>query len=234
MPLSEEMKNKIIENNKKITELLNDNENILREGGYNPPTTNYALSRTEKIGFPSGYIRTVATFNSKYHLREICPNRTTRHNITYALEASDLINFVMNRVNIWGSVETIFFKLAIVNFVSVIEAIVLEAANNICCNASNCGKTKSCYYHFSKEERNNARKAVEKLSLVGILDFDTDKVSRVQEIIDLRNRIHIRLTKGNEMNLDDFTLVLYNEVVALLQDIDKQIYEKAVPHYRCS
>ena len=140
----------------------------------------------------------------------------------------------MNRVNIWGSVETIFFKLAIVNFVSVIEAIVLEAANNICCNASNCGKTKTCYYHFSKEERNNARKAVEKLSLVGILDFDTDKVSRVQEIMDLRNRIHIRLTKGNEMNLDDFTLSLYNEVVALLQDIDKQIYEKAVPHYRCN
>ena len=48
MPLSEEMKNKIIENNRKITELLNDNENILREGGYNPPATNYALNRTEK------------------------------------------------------------------------------------------------------------------------------------------------------------------------------------------
>ena len=234
MPLSDEMKSKIVDNNRKITELLNENEDILRKAGYNPPMANYALDRTEKIGFPSGYIRTVAAFNTRYHLCEICPNRTTRHNITYALEASDLINFVMNRVNIWGSVETIFFKLAIVNFVSVIEAIVLEAANNICCNASNCGKTKTCYYHFSKEERNNARKAVEKLSLVGILDFDTDKVSRVQEIMDLRNRIHIRLTKGNEMNLDDFTLSLYNEVVALLQDIDKQIYEKAVPHYRCN
>ena len=103
----------------------------------------------------------------------------------------------------------------------------------ICYNASNCGKVKTCYYHFSKEERNNARRAVEKLALVGVLDFDTDKVSRVQEIIDLRNRIHIRLAKGNEMNLDDFTLSLYNEVIALLQDIDKQIYEKAVPHYRC-
>lgn len=158
----------------------------------------------------------------------------TRQNITYTLEASDLINFVMNRVNIWGSVETIFFKLAIVNFVSVIEAIVLEASNNICCRASNCGKTKTCYYHFSKEERNSARKAVEKLALVGILDFDADKISRVQEIIDLRNRIHIRLAKGNEMNMDDFTLSLYNEVVTLLQEIDKQIFEKAVPHYSCS
>lgn len=234
MPLSAELKNKLVENNKRITELLNENENILRESGYNPPMINYALERSEKIGFPSRYIRTVAAFNQKYHLQEICPNRITRHNITYALEASDLINFVLNRVNIWGSVETIFFKLAIVNLVSVIEAIVLEAANNICCNASSCGETRNCYYHFSKEERNNARKAVRKLALVGVLNFDADKVSRVQEIIELRNRIHIRLAKGNEMNLDDFTIELYNEVIELLQDIDEQVFEKAVPHYRCN
>ena len=234
MLLSEEKKNKIVANNRKITELLNENENILRDAGYNPPMTNYALERTEKIGFPSRYIRTVLSFNEKYHLREICPNRVIRHNITYALEASDLINYIMNRINIWGSVETIFFKLAIVNFVSIMEAIILEAANNICCNANNCVKTKKCYYHFSKEERNNARKAVEKLTLIGILNFDSDKLSRVQEIIDLRNRIHIRLTKGNEMNLEDFNLELYNEVVSILQDIDTQIFEKAVPHYRCN
>ena len=36
------------------------------------------------------------------------------------------------------------------------------------------------------------------------------------------------------MSLDDFTLNLYNEVVTLTQDIDKQIYEKAVPRYRCN
>lgn len=234
MPLSDELKSKITENNRKITELLNENENILREAGYKPPVINCALERSDKIGFPSGYIRTVTAFITKYHLKEICINRTTRHNITYALEASDLINFMLNRVNIWGSVETIFFKLAIVNLVSVMEAIVLEAANNICCYASTCGKTNTCYYHFSKDERNNARKAVEKLALVGVLDFDADKISRVQEIIDLRNRIHIRLTKGNELNLDDFTLALYNEVIILLQNIDEQIYEKAVPHYRCN
>ncbi len=111
MALSDEQKSKIIENNRAITDLLRENEKILREAGYNPPIRNYALDRTEKIGFPSGYIRTVAAFNTKYHLMEICPNRTTRHNITYALEASDLINFIMNRVNIWGSVETIFLSL---------------------------------------------------------------------------------------------------------------------------
>ena len=234
MSLSEEKKNKIIENNKKITELLSENENILRESGYEPPVNNYALNNIDKIGFPSKYIRTVKAFNEKYHLQEICPNYATRQNITYALEASDLLNFIINRIDIWGSVETIFFKLAIVNLISVVEAIVLEAANNICCNASDCKKTKNCFYHFSKEERNNARKAVEKLTLVGILDFDADKLSRVQEMIDLRNRIHIRLTKGNELKLDDFNFDLFNEVILFLQDIDNQIYEKAVPHYNCN
>ena len=210
------------------------NETILRESGYDPPMLNYTVARAEKIRFPAGYIRTVAAFNAKYHLQEICPNRATRHNITYALEASDLINFIMNRVNIWGSVETIFFKLAIVNFVSIIEAILLEATNNICCNADSCGKTKTCYYHFSRNERNNAKLAVKKLVSVGIMDFDKEELSRIEEIIDLRNRIHIRLTQGNEMKMDDFTLDLYNEVVALLQNIDMQIYKKAVPHYGCN
>ena len=110
---------KFIENNKKITELLKENEMILRRSGYNPPLTNYTLEQSEKIGVPSGYIRTVAAFNKKYHLQEICIKRTIRHNITYALETSDLLNFIINRINIWGSVEAIFFKLSIVNFVSV-------------------------------------------------------------------------------------------------------------------
>lgn len=224
---------KFIENNKRITELLKENEMILRKSGYNPPLINYTLEQHEKIGVPSGYIRTVNAFNKKYHLQEICIEKTVRHNITYALETSDLLNFIINRINIWGSVEAIFFKLSIVNFVSVIEAILLEATNNICCDASNCGKTKNCELHFSKEERNYASKAVKKLAQIGILDYDNEKVSRVQEIIELRNRIHIRLAKGMEINLGDFTLELYNEVVELLQDIDEQIYNNAVPHYKC-
>lgn len=231
--ISLENQKKLVENNQKISELLAENETILREAGYNPPLQNYSLQPAEKIRFPSGYIRTVAAFNRKYHLVEIFPNKETRHNVTYALEVSDLINYIFNRINIWGSVATILYKLAIVNLVSVMEAIVLEAANNICCQASSCGKIKECRSHFSKEERNNARRALEKLVLIGVIDYDTDKLSRVQEIMDLRNRIHIRLTNGNEMKLADFNLNLYNEVIEFLQSIDEQVYRNAVPIYHC-
>ena len=231
--LDSETRQKIKENNHKISELLRENEMLLRQAGYDPPVKNLALPQNEKIQFPAGYIRTVSNFNEKYHLKSIFPYRYSRHNVTYALEVSDLMNFVFNRINIWGSVETIFYKLAIVNLVSVMEAIILEAANNICRNASHCTKTRKCFKHFSRDERNNARKALEKLVLIDVLDYDEHKLARLQEIIDLRNRIHIRLTPGSELQLDNFNLELYNEAVQFLQDVDNQIFEKAVPLYGC-
>lgn len=231
--LDPEIQQRIARNNEQISELLRENEVLLREAGYDPPLKNITLPQREQIQFPAGYIRTVAKFNEKYHLREIFPYRYSRHNVTYALEVSDLMNYMFNRINIWGAVETVFYKLAIVNLVSIMEAIILEAANNICRNASYCGKTKKCFNHFSKGERNNARLALQKLVLIDVLDYDEEKLSRVQEIIDLRNRIHIRLTKGSELQLDDFNLELYNEVVQLLQDVDEQIFRKGVPLYGC-
>ena len=228
-----EIREKIAKNHQQISELLRENEMLLRQAGYDPPVKNISLPQNEQIQFPAGYIRTVSKFNEKYHLRDIFPYRYSRHNVTYALEVSDLMNFVFNRINIWGAVETDFYKLAIVNLVSIIEAIILEAANNICKNASRCGNTKKCANHFSKAERDNAKFALQKLVAINVLDYDAPKVARVQEIINLRNRIHIRLTKGSELQLDDFNMVLYNEVIQLLQDIDVQIYNKGVPLYGC-
>lgn len=103
--MDQEIQKKIADNNRKISELLRENENLLRKAGYHPPMTNCALPQNEKIKFPAGYIRTVTVFNTKYHLQEIFPDKYSRHNVTYALEVSDFMNFVFNRVNIWGPVE---------------------------------------------------------------------------------------------------------------------------------
>lgn len=229
--ISPEHRNRLVENNKKISRLLEENEKILRECGYTPPISNFALNADEKIKFPAGYIRRVNFFDEKYHLKEIFPNKEVRHNVIYTLEVSDLINYLFNRINVWGPVSTILYKLAIVNIVSIIEAIVLEAANNICSQANCCGKVRVCATHFSREERSNVRKALEKLTEIKVIDFDREKLSRIQEIIDLRNRIHIRLANGNELKLSDFNLELYNEVIAFLQTIDEQVYKNAVPIY---
>lgn len=232
--LDSEIQQKIAKNNQQISELLRENEELLRQAGYNPPVKNFTLPQNEQIQFPSGYIRTVYGFNEKYHLNAIFPYRHSRHNVIYALEVSDLMNFVFNRINIWGPVKTVFYKLAIVNLVSIMEAIILEAANNICKNASHCAKTKKCLKHFSNTERNNARKALEKLVLIDVLDYNEHKLARLQEIMDLRNRIHIRLAPGSELQLDNFNLELYNETIQFLQDLDNQIFEKGVPLYGCA
>ena len=119
MPLNKEIEKQIAENNQKISALLAENENLLRCAGLNPPAANAALPPEKKIQFPSGYIRTVGHFKFRYHLSEIFPTKATRHNVTYALEVSDLMNYIVNRINIWGPVEVIFYKLAIVNIVSI-------------------------------------------------------------------------------------------------------------------
>lgn len=83
--LNPEIQKKIAENNAQISELLRENETLLREAGYDPPVKNLTLPQNEQIQFPTGYIRTVANFNDKYHLRAIFPYRYSRHNVTYAL-----------------------------------------------------------------------------------------------------------------------------------------------------
>ena len=155
--LDNEIQEKIARNNKQISELLQENEALLKQAGYDPPAKNVTLPQDQLIQFPNGYIRTTCAFSERYHLKSIFPLLYSRQNITYALEVSDLMSYVVNRINIWGPVQTVFYKLATINLVSIIEAIILEAANNICSHASQCGKTEKCDKHFSREERNNVK-----------------------------------------------------------------------------
>lgn len=55
----------------------------------------------------------------------------------------------------------------------------------------------------------------------------------LQHVIDLRNRVHIRLTNGNELSNADFNRDIYNDAVNLLKTVDEQIYQYAVPLYGC-
>ena len=55
MSISEEVEQKIIGNNSKISELLLENENLLRIEGLNIPEQNFALTSDDKIKVPRGY-----------------------------------------------------------------------------------------------------------------------------------------------------------------------------------
>lgn len=223
-----------IENTKKINELLAQNEDIIRSAGYQPPTLNYAAAKDDRIRIPSGYIRTSAQFWKLYHLDVIAIDRNTKNNISYALQLSDYYNFLMNRINIWGSIEIMLYKQAFVNLVSIIEALVLECANNINANCKACTKIGRCKNNINKEERDNAKKAIEKLYALNVLRVSDDEKKRLIELYDLRNKVHIRLTTQNEFLSQNYNNDLYNETILLLQKIDDSIWKYGVPYYaRC-
>ena len=129
------------------------------------------------------------------------------------------------------SVVIIFYKNAIINLVSILEALVLECANNICECPSECQRVTACKVHFSKEARNNSYMALARMNALGIISYSEEKMARVKEIIGLRNRVHIRLAEKSEFSSADFCLKLHNEVIALIQELSEAIYNNGVKFY---
>lgn len=229
----EETKEKIIKNNEKISGLLKQNEDLLRAEGFDLPNENLSMDGLQKIKIPSQYIRTKDYFYEKYHLNIIVSTWDVRNNIAYSFQVSDLYNYLINRFNIWGSVETMLYKNAIINLVAIFEAFISECAHNICMCPSQCGKTNKCKVHFSKDQRGKTYDGLIKMRKLGIVNYSDEEMSRIKEIIDLRNRIHIRLAENNEFNSSDFCLALYNEVIGLLKEISEAIYTNGVKLYAC-
>lgn len=233
--ISAESKAMIIENNATITKLLKENEARLIQDGFDVPVQNYVPDKAQKIQIPSGYIRVNETFQKKYHLQEIVRDQAVKKNIAYSLQLSDFYNYIINRFNVWGSVETMFLKDAVINLVSVFEALVFECANNICCNTSTCTIINECANHFTNKQRNNSYEALVKMNQLHIVNYSEKQLSRIKEIIELRNRVHIRLATENEFNNADFSISLYNEVIQLIQQLSDCIYTNGFPlYYQCN
>lgn len=226
-----EVENKIIENNKEISRLLSENESLLKGEGYKPPNQNYVVESCSRIQIPSGYIRTSAEFWNKYHLDCIVNERNVKNNISYSLQLSDFYNYLLNRVHIWGSVQTMLYKNDIINIVSIIEALILEATCNVRKYCVNCRNINKCRNHISKTEKDNMKAALKKLCNIGILNFSTNKVDEIYELVNLRNRVHIRLADNNEFLDSRFNLELHNNAILLLQEIAEELNTKVVPYY---
>ena len=222
---------KYIENNKKISELLNENEQILIIEGYNPPINNISVKMEERIKFPPGYIRTADEFIQSYCLNDLVKDKHIRKNIAYALQLSDYYNFILNRFNVWGSIEVMLYKQAFINIISIMEALILESVSRINDNCKQCKKIDKCENNINKFDRGNMKYAVEKLYGIGILKISENEKKRMIELYDLRNKIHIRLNEINEFMDDKFNNDLYNEGIKLLKKTDSVLVENAIQYY---
>lgn len=229
--MEKENKKRYVENNRIISELLIENEKILKEEGYNPPVINFAVDSDERVKIPAGYVRTTNDFCADYHLSELIIENSTKKNISYALQLSDYYNFIVNRFYVWGSIETMMYKQMFINVISIIEALILECINRVddgCCKCKQAGK---CENKINKYARENMKQAAERLYQLDILSIPDDKFERLIELYDYRNKIHIRLNEQNEYLDDKFNLQLYNESIEMLKLVDATLYERAIPFY---
>lgn len=218
-------------NNKIISRLMAENERILRKAGYHPPVHDFPIEKEERICIPSNYIRTADRFGEKYHLNEIVVSKNTRRNVAYALQLSDFYNYLINRFFIWGSIEIMLYKQAFVNVISIIEALILECANNINAYCKNCNEIGKCKSNICREERENMKSALKKLFDLGIVNLSDEDYSLLIKYYDYRNRIHIRLNDQNEFLDNKFNCSLYNCAIVLLRKIDEQIVHNGVNYY---
>ena len=150
--MDEDKLTQYLKNNESISSLLAENEKILKNEGYYPPCKNFTVEKEKRINIPAGYIRTSGEFWEKFHLVDIVESRDIRNNISYALQLSDYYNFWVNRFNVWGSIETMLYKQAFINIVSITEALVLESANRMNCFCKRCQNIGTCKNNICKKD----------------------------------------------------------------------------------
>lgn len=229
--MNEDVIKKLIENNAEITRLMLENETLIRDEGFAQPVRNYSVDKDSRIGIPAYYIRRVDKFVEKYHLNEIVLNETTKKNISYALQVSDFYNYLVNRFNIWGSIEIMLYKQMLVNLVSIIEALIVECATDINLFCQQCPQIGKCEKNIARYDRGNMKLALQKLVSNGVFNFEENEKDRIIELYDLRNKIHIRLNEQNEFMNNIYNRDLYNEAIMWMQKVDEQIWKNGVQFY---
>ena len=229
-PQLSEIEAKIISNNAKISELLAENENLLRQAGFDPPAINFAPKTKERIHLPTGYIRRKKYYVEKYKLNEFFHNnKVVVSNVAYSLQMSDLYNFLMCRFYVFGSLETMIYKAAIINFVCIIESLIGQVFDDMHSYCLTCSEQHHCKYYLSKTKTFSEKIiAIEKRNL---LRLTHEQYKLVREAYHLRNHMHIYSVANveNEAASKTFNLNLHNNIVRITQQITATLYNDMFP-----
>lgn len=218
----------IISNNRKISELLTENEMLLRQSGLEPPVDNYAPSVKRRIHFPTKYIRTKAYYVNNYHLRSFFSNEEIVSNVAYSLQMSDLYNFILNRFYVFGSLETMIYKAAIINYVCIIESLIGQVYDDMHSFCGTCPDHNHCEFFMPK-----VKTFAEKLKAIeskGMLTLSPDQFQQIREAYHLRNQLHIyTAAKNNEFTTKSFDRKLHNRIVIIMKNLKEILFDDLLP-----
>lgn len=227
--LHEYDRNRLIENNKRISTLLEENEEILRNAGFKIPIENFAFDAERearlKIQIPKGYIRTKNYYMKEYGLYKICNNDEDRaSNIAYSLEASDFYNYVFNRIGIYGPILAMMYKQATINIVSIIEMFMRTYVDTLRQKCKNCPQCNGCQARIAKKShiKGHFQDQVGIYARENLLTGISSKTYlRICKLYEYRNGIHLSKSKENELTEDMHSQELYNEAIVYMKGINK-------------
>ena len=246
--LSKEMQDYISDELLKVTEALQNVEDILKdELELNLPRENVEIPEEIRIRLPKGYIRTVESIEDEYYLKQLIEDNTLRKNIAYAIQYTDFLNYIFNRFSLGIDGLTVgkeFRKISIIYIMAIVEALlagIIEKFITTCFKCQIYGNCTSKLAQCMKSHERNFRKVYEKnkyLSFSESIEFIKETYVSKQEYVEklehfkkyYRNRIHIqyvdRSTGERPWDYSEkYDVALYNEAVKLLQSTKEIIWE---------
>ncbi len=225
--LSTEKRNALIVNNKKISELLEENERIIESAGFNPPIDNFVFLEDDehalRIQVPKRYIRSKNYFMKEYDLMKICDGNIDKaSNIAYSLEMSDFNNFILNRIGIYGPVLAMMYKQSTINLVSIMEMFVFSYIETMRQRCKNCPVNKCCEMRISKNhKRNRFQDQISIFKEIDLLEgISISEYNGICELYDYRNHIHLGKSTENEFTKDTHSVEQHNEAMKMLKKIN--------------
>lgn len=216
----EEYKSKL----KDAETILHDCENILRNNGVVGPVDHPRVTQKDKIWFPAGYIRKADHFRDDYGLRKLINDLSTRNNVAYALQLSDLLNYIINRFYLGDySVGNTFYRMATAHVFTIVESILCGLTNHLhehCTNkAVTCRKADKCDLYFKKAGRYTFPKLLKKLQENAITQLSDTDIIKLEELKAIRDRFHMWDTDDSDFHDAKFKISDYNDAIELLKSI---------------
>ncbi|MES2416751.1 MAG: hypothetical protein V4541_01115 [Bacteroidota bacterium] len=204
-------------------------EEVIRKY-YNTPKENLNIKEFKKIQFPPNYIRTKYHFVQQYNLNVLITDKIKIASIAYSLMQSDLHNYILNRVHIWGIVEGFFFKSAIINLVSIIEALILCSISkqHTFCTTNNgktvCKFNGNCKFYIKSAKHMKVKEAIEYFKdkyFNGNLEIYDDLI----HLNRIRNNVHISILEEHEFESKDYCFESYNKAIRVLLYLKENQYK---------
>lgn len=194
-----------------ITNLLQKLEDAIKAEGFSPPENNVSLK--QRIQLPRGYFRKAEEFRKKYML-DLFPDKILADNISYHLQYTDFINYILSRTEIGTdglSIGTVFRKQSIIIVGAICEAYLHGIFEFILERCKECGYEEcklNIVKKFAKKGNNeragiNFKKLAEFFYIIGFLT--QEQYENLRNISEKRNHIHIQYRdKNSGIRIRDF------------------------------